>query len=51
MIKNGGLTKKMSLGAGEASALTLEVGPFETVHRWKRMLECDEFVGARYLFN
>ena len=30
------------------NGLTLEFGPFETVHRWKRMLECDEFVGARY---
>ncbi|XP_044740473.1 leucine-zipper-like transcriptional regulator 1 isoform X2 [Chrysoperla carnea] len=27
--------------------LTLEFGPFETVHKWKRMPECDEFVGAR----
>ncbi|XP_078039425.1 leucine zipper like transcription regulator 1 isoform X2 [Augochlora pura] len=27
--------------------LTLEFGRFETVHRWQRMLECDEFVGAR----
>ncbi|XP_076453190.1 leucine-zipper-like transcriptional regulator 1 isoform X2 [Babylonia areolata] len=27
--------------------LTLDFGPFETVHRWKRMPECDEFVGAR----
>ncbi|XP_046682002.1 leucine-zipper-like transcriptional regulator 1 isoform X2 [Homalodisca vitripennis] len=27
--------------------LNLEFGPFETVHRWKRMPECDEFVGAR----
>ncbi|KAG8245148.1 Kelch motif [Homalodisca vitripennis] len=26
--------------------LNLEFGPFETVHRWKRMPECDEFVGA-----
>ncbi|KAK9702987.1 Kelch motif [Popillia japonica] len=27
--------------------LALEFGPLETVHRWKRMPECDEFVGAR----
>lgn len=27
--------------------LTLDIGPFETVHRWKCMPECDEFVGAR----
>ncbi len=27
--------------------LTLDFGPFETVHRWKQMPECDEFVGAR----
>ena len=30
-----------------AETLTLDFGRFETVHRWKRMLECDEFVGAR----
>ncbi|XP_046841272.1 leucine-zipper-like transcriptional regulator 1 isoform X2 [Xenia sp. Carnegie-2017] len=27
--------------------LTLDFGPHETVHRWKRMPACDEFVGAR----
>ncbi|CAL8110859.1 unnamed protein product [Orchesella dallaii] len=27
--------------------LSLDLGPFETVHRWKRMPDCDEFVGAR----
>jgi hypothetical protein len=32
-----------------AECLTLDFGPFEAVHRWKRMLECDEFVGNRYL--
>lgn len=32
-----------------AECLTLDFGPFETVHRWKCMPECDEFVGARYL--
>ncbi|GFG28824.1 hypothetical protein Cfor_03040 [Coptotermes formosanus] len=30
-----------------AECLTLDFGPFEAVHRWKRMLECAEFVGAR----
>ncbi|KAL0099828.1 hypothetical protein PUN28_019914 [Cardiocondyla obscurior] len=30
-----------------AECLTLDFGPFETVHRWQRMPECDEFVGAR----
>ncbi|CAH2233958.1 jg21439 [Pararge aegeria aegeria] len=25
----------------------MEFGPFETVHKWKRMSECYEFVGAR----
>lgn len=33
----------------DVNALSLEIGPSETVHRWKRMPECDEFVGARYL--
>ena len=27
--------------------LTLDFGPFEEVHRWRQMPECDEFVGAR----
>lgn len=27
--------------------LTLDFGPFETVHRWRKMPDCDEFVGAR----
>ncbi|CAG7833679.1 unnamed protein product [Allacma fusca] len=27
--------------------MTLDLGPFETVHRWKKMPDCDEFVGAR----
>jgi hypothetical protein len=30
-----------------AECLTLDFGPFETVHRWRKMPECDEFVGAR----
>lgn len=30
-----------------AECLTLDFGPFETVHRWQCMPECDEFVGAR----
>jgi len=27
----------------------LNFGPFETVHQWKQMPECDEFVGCRYV--
>ncbi|XP_053557629.1 leucine-zipper-like transcriptional regulator 1 isoform X2 [Bombina bombina] len=27
--------------------LTLNFGPYESVHRWRRLLPCDEFVGAR----
>ena len=32
----------------EASAdyLTLDFGPFEAIHRWRKMPECDKFVGA-----
>ena len=30
-------------------SLRMEFGPFETVHKWKRMSECYEFVGARYV--
>jgi len=28
-------------------SLTLDFGPFETMFRWRKMPECDEFVGAR----
>lgn len=28
-------------------SLRMEFGPFETVHKWKRMSECYEFVGAK----
>lgn len=38
--------KKMD-NVSTAECLTLDFGPFETVHRWQRMPECDEFVGAR----
>ena len=31
----------------DAECLTLDFGPFERVHRWKRMPECDEFVGPK----
>lgn len=30
-------------------SLKMEFGPFETVHKWKRMSECYEFVGARFV--
>ncbi|XP_076180349.1 leucine zipper like transcription regulator 1 isoform X1 [Ptiloglossa arizonensis] len=30
-----------------AECLTLDLGSFKTVHRWQRMPDCDEFVGAR----
>ncbi|XP_046453722.1 leucine-zipper-like transcriptional regulator 1 [Daphnia pulex] len=30
-----------------AVSLTLDLGPFETVHKWKRMPDCDEFVGFK----
>ncbi|XP_063992111.1 leucine-zipper-like transcriptional regulator 1 [Diachasmimorpha longicaudata] len=30
-----------------AECLTLDFGPFGTVHRWQQMPDCDEFVGAR----
>lgn len=33
--------------SGLSEAFTLEIGPFEAVHRWKSLPECDEFVGAR----
>lgn len=37
-----------SIAAPTPECLTLDFGPFETVHRWQQMPECDEFVGARY---
>lgn len=30
-----------------SECLALDFGPYETVHMWKPMPECDEFVGAR----
>ncbi|KAF4516879.1 hypothetical protein B566_EDAN011223 [Ephemera danica] len=30
-----------------AECITLDFGPFETVHQWKQLPECDEFVGCR----
>lgn len=29
-------------------SLKMEFGPFEAVHKWKLISECNEFVGARY---
>lgn len=37
------------LTAADVSALTLEIGPCETVHSWRHMPDCDEFVGARFV--
>ena len=31
----------------DSDSLTLDFGPFETVFRWRKMPDCDEFVGAR----
>ena len=31
----------------ESNELSLDFGPFETVHKWKRMPDCDEFVGFK----
>ncbi len=31
-----------------AESLSLDFGPFETVHKWKKMPDCDEFVGFKY---
>lgn len=36
-----------SWGDNAAECLTLDFGPFETVHKWKRLPSCDEFVGSR----
>lgn len=43
-----GLDLDHSCWPENTEGLTLDFGPFETVHRWTRMPECDEFVGARY---
>ncbi|XP_018330195.1 leucine-zipper-like transcriptional regulator 1 [Agrilus planipennis] len=42
-----GFTNAEAASSGFDNGLTLEFGPLETVHRWRRMPECDEFVGAR----
>jgi N-acetylneuraminic acid mutarotase len=33
--------------ASAEETLTLDFGPFETVNRWCKMPDCDEFVGPR----
>lgn len=30
------------------NCLNLDFAPMDPIHQWKRMPECDEFVGARY---
>ncbi|CAB4023736.1 leucine-zipper-like transcriptional regulator 1 isoform X2 [Paramuricea clavata] len=50
--RNLGETDQNESSAGRDASdifecLTLEFGPYETVHRWERMPACDEFVGAR----
>ena len=32
-------------------SLTLDFGPAETVHHWEKLLECDEFVGSRFVIS
>lgn len=41
-------TGEFEFSQASADSLTLEFGPFEVVHKWKRMQECNEFVGTRY---
>lgn len=31
------------------NCLNLDFAPMDPIHQWKRMPECDEFVGARYI--
>lgn len=40
-------TGELDFSQASADSLTLEFGPFEVVHRWKQMQDCNEFVGAR----
>lgn len=40
-------TDDVEFSQTSADCLTLEFGPFEAVHRWKRMQDCNEFVGAK----
>jgi hypothetical protein len=47
IVSDQKLEKVENLGL-KMECLTLDFGPFEAVHRWRRMPECDEFVGARY---
>ena len=32
-------------------SLALDFGPAETVHHWEKLLECDEFVGSRFVIS
>ena len=40
-------SKAPSSSANSGDCLTLDFGPFESVHRWRKMPECEDFVGAR----
>ena len=43
----GGLLPSSWSSDKNGCCLTLDSGPRETLHKWKTMPECDEFVGAR----
>jgi N-acetylneuraminic acid mutarotase len=40
------LSRQGSSPENSADCLTLDFGPFETINRWRKMPECDKFVGA-----
>lgn len=43
----GNLNGSSSTNTSNEATLHLDFSPIETINQWKRMLECDEFVGAR----
>ena len=43
-------TQTMASSSHTWQEVSIDTGPFETVHRWRRMPDCDEFVGARYVY-
>merc|ERR1719507_2828673 len=47
MSSDGRENKDSNNSITSNDCLTLDFGPFESVHRWRKMPECDEFVGAR----
>lgn len=48
---SGATSSSLSTSTIGENCLNLDFAPMDPIHQWKRMPECDEFVGARYVWN